>query len=50
MRMLIKNGRIIDPVTTVDTAADILIENGRIEQLAPDIQASGDTEIIDARG
>lgn len=48
MRILIKNGRIIDPVKNVDTRADVLIEGDRIERIAPDIQAVEDMEIIDA--
>jgi len=50
VRILIKKGRIIDPITGRDTQEDILIEKGRIAGVAPDIQASGDMEIIQAEG
>lgn len=48
-RILIKNGRIIDPANKVDALLDILVENSQISQVARDI--SGDAEkIIDAAG
>lgn len=45
---LIKNGRIIDPVTGRDEIADLFITNGKIETVPAEIPA--DTEIIDATG
>lgn len=50
MRILIKKGRIIDPVNGRDTQEDILIEQGRIVRVAPDIQPLGDVEIVQAEG
>lgn len=46
--LLIKNGKIHDAVTPAPYVADILIENGKIAMIAPDIQA--DAEIFDAQG
>lgn len=37
MKLLIKNGRVIDPATQTDANADVLVEDGRIVQVAPDI-------------
>lgn len=45
--VLIKNGHLIDSRT--DTVADILIKNGRIERIAPNITQQADT-VIDASG
>lgn len=47
MRLLIKNGRIIDPANSVDTIADILIADGKIIDIQPEIKDK-DAEIIDA--
>ncbi len=49
--MIIKGGRIIDPLSKRDEVLDIKIEDGKIVKLAKDIEASsGNEEIIDARG
>jgi len=47
MTILIKNGRVIDPVHNIDQVYDILVENNKISQVAKNITASADT-IIDA--
>lgn len=47
MKLLIKNGRVIDPVSKTDETLDILIENGQIRDLNPRIDIK-DAEIIDA--
>jgi len=49
MKILIKNGRVIDPVNSLDDIRDILVEEGRISKVAKDIRADAD-EVIDARG
>ena len=42
MKMLIKNGRIIDPASNTDEVKDILVTDGIIEKVAKDIDdASG---------
>ena len=48
--MIIKGGRVIDPVSKRDEVSDIKIENGKIVKIAKNIEASSDKEeIIDAR-
>ncbi len=47
--MLIKNGRVIDPRTGRDEAADILVENGRICKIGQGLSAEGG-QVIDASG
>lgn len=47
MRILIRNGRVIDPSSGTDETLDILIEKKKIVDLKPKIQA-GDARIIDA--
>lgn len=50
VNLLIRNGRVVDPVTGVDGARDVLIEEGRIARVASSIKASQAIETIDARG
>ncbi len=49
MRVLIKNGRIVDPSTGTDKALDLLIEKGKITQINPNIRATG-AKTINASG
>ena len=49
MRLLLKNGRIIDPANGVDETLDIIIEKGKIKDLKRKISAS-DMETIDLTG
>jgi len=48
-KLLIKNGRIIDPLNNLDAVLDILVENGKISRVAKNI-AGNSKEIIDAQG
>lgn len=49
--MIIKGGRVIDPLAKRDEVLDIKIEDGKIVEIAKDIEASSyNEEIIDARG
>lgn len=48
IKTLIKGGTVLDPGSNFHQIADILIENGRILAIAPDI--AGEFTIIDARG
>lgn len=51
--LLIKNGRVVDPVSNTDKVMDVLIDNGKIIQTGDDISKdinSNDVEIIDATG
>lgn len=49
MRMLIKNGRVIDPASNTDDIRDILVEDGVIAEVAKDIDKAADT-VVDAKG
>ena len=48
-RLLIKNGRVIDPANKIDRQLDVLVEKGRIVAVGEDIPASG-AEVIEAKG
>ncbi len=47
-KLLIKNGRYINPKTNTDEVLDVLIENGKISQVKKDISPNENTEIINA--
>lgn len=47
--ILIKNGRVVDPVTGVDEVMDVLIEGAHIEDVGRNLSAAG-AEVIDASG
>jgi dihydroorotase len=49
-KLLIKNGRYINPKTNTDENLDVLIENGKIVDLKKEIKVSDSTETIDANG
>jgi dihydroorotase len=49
MRLLIKNGRVLDPTLGLDLIADVYIVDGKIEGVEKNISASVD-RIIDAQG
>lgn len=49
MRLLIKGGRIIDPAYRTDQTSDLLIEDGLVAQIGPDLKAPW-AEVIDAAG
>ncbi len=47
MKILIKNGRVVDPKSAVDETLDILIDGGTIADIKPSIKAK-DATVIDA--
>src|ERR1700758_304136 len=49
MSIVIKNGRVIDPASQTDTIAAVLILDGRIAGVGPDL-SSPNAEIFDATG
>ncbi len=49
MPIVIKNGRVIDPASKTDRVADVLIVDGRIAGVAPNL-SSPRAEILDASG
>jgi dihydroorotase len=48
-KLLIKNGRVIDPASRHDAVADVLLDDGLIVAMGPNLSASG-AEIFDATG
>jgi dihydroorotase len=48
-KLLIKNGRVIDPASNFDKTADVLLVDGTIAQVGADLSASG-AELFDATG
>ena len=48
MKLLIKNGRLIDPAGAVDRTMDILIENNLVKEIAKSIKKTGGCPTIDA--
>src|SRR2546422_1997808 len=49
MAIVIKNGRVIDPASNTDRVADVLIVDGRVAGVAPNL-ASPNAEVFDATG
>lgn len=47
-KILIKNGRVVDPANYIDGKKDILIEDGKIKKVADFIVEDEDTNVIDA--
>ena len=48
-KLLVKNGRVICPASGIDAVSDVLIEDGRIAGVGPDLHA-GNAQVIDATG
>ena len=49
MKILIKGGRVIDPANKLDKIADVLVEDGKIAQVAENLAAE-DAEVVEAEG
>ena len=49
MRILIKNGRIIDPDTRMDQVGDLLIEDDKISAVGDRLEETTD-RVVDASG
>jgi dihydroorotase len=49
MGLLIRGGRVVDPLLDLDDSLDILIEDGRISHIAPRIEKEG-TPLLEAEG
>lgn len=47
--LLIKNGRVMDPKSGLDQVCDVLVQDGKIIKIAPEITEEG-SETIDATG
>ncbi|MCK4766273.1 MAG: dihydroorotase [Candidatus Aminicenantes bacterium] len=50
MKLLIKNGRLLDPAGKTDAERDILVEDGKIKKIAASIEKSSETGLIEAEG
>lgn len=51
MKILIKNGRVIDPANNIDEVTDIFIDKGVISEVGKDEELAGvEMEVIDASG
>jgi len=50
MKLLIKNGRVIDPANNIDDTCDVAIENGRIVSVGKTSEVFSADETIDAQG
>jgi dihydroorotase len=48
--LLIKNGRVVDPASSLDAVQDVLIADGRIERVGRDVPAAPGTPVLDATG
>lgn len=49
MKLLIRNGRIIDPATQTDRVADLLVSDGTIVSIAPNIPTPSDGVILEVQ-
>ena len=49
-RLLIRNGRVVDPSQDIDQGMDLLLEDGVVAELAQHIEADAGTEVLDANG
>src|SRR5436190_22220235 len=49
MAILIKNGSVIDPATNTDRVSDVLVADGRVAEVAPNLSSSN-AEVYDATG
>ncbi len=48
--LLIKGGRVIDAKNGIDSIMDVAIDDGKIQQVAPDISAENAFQVVDATG
>jgi len=49
LKLLLKNGRVIDPASGFDAVADVLVDDGRIAAVGKNLQAA-DAEMVDCAG
>ena len=50
MNILIKGGHVIDPKNKVNSKNDVLLSNGKVQKVAPEILPGQKTRVIDADG
>ena len=49
-RLLIRNGRVVDPSQGLDQGMDILVEDGAIAAIGERLDARGRSQVLDAAG
>ena len=49
MQILIRNGQVVDPAAGTVQKADVLVENGKIERIAPEIREEA-ARVLEAEG
>jgi dihydroorotase len=50
MSLLIRNGRVLDPASSVDAVQDVLLKGDRIERVGANLAVPADTKVLDAGG
>ena len=50
MRLLIKGGHLVDPAAGIDRVMDILVDNGKIKDVAAAIKKTANCPLLDAKG
>jgi dihydroorotase len=50
MKLLIKNGQVIDPASGINDRVDVFIENGIIKKISRDLKPAKNIQVIDAKG
>jgi len=50
MSLLIRQGRVVDPASGIDSVQDVLVVDGRIGKVGPGLRAPQGTQVIDAAG
>ena len=48
--VLLQGGRVVDPANNRDEIADVLLSDGKIQSIAPDLTTPDGTEVIDCQG
>ncbi|MBV9699873.1 MAG: dihydroorotase [Candidatus Eremiobacteraeota bacterium] len=48
-RLLIRGGRVVDPVTGIDALRDVRVRDGRVAEVAEHLAQDADEEVLDAR-
>ncbi len=49
MRTLIRGGRLVDPARRIDGQRDVLIEDGKVARVEPNLDDDGSCTVVDAR-
>ena len=50
MSLLVRQGRVVDPASGIDSVQDVLVVDGRIGKVGPGLRAPQGTQVIDAAG